>query len=131
MPRYNFVSEINRHKFVSKGHHIGHSELHKTDLYRKLNRLRKIALRQLLAVDATFVFQSNISEMYPGAPGGLSRLSVRLRLRSRSHGLWVRAPRQALCRQLGAWNLLRILCLPLSLPLPHSCSVPLCLRNKH
>ena len=33
----------------------------------------------------------------PGAPEWLSGLSVRLRLRSRSHGSWVRAPRRALC----------------------------------
>ena len=32
---------------------------------------------------------------------------------------------------LMAWSLLPILCLPLSLPLPHSCSVSLCLKNKH
>ena len=45
-------------------------------------------------------------------------------LSSRSHGSWVRAPRRALCRQLGAWSLLRILCLPLSRPLPHTtCSL--------
>ena len=35
-----------------------------------------------------------------GAPGWLSRLSVRLRLRSSSHGSWVRAPRRALCWQV-------------------------------
>ena len=34
--------------------------------------------------------------MHVGAPGWLSRLGVRLRLGSRSHGSWVRAPRQAL-----------------------------------
>ena len=49
-----------------------------------------------------------------GAPGWLRRLGVRLRLRSQSHGPWVRVPRQALCRQLGAWSLLQVLCLPLS-----------------
>ena len=32
-----------------------------------------------------------------GAPGWLSRLSIRLRLRSQSRGMWVRAPRRALC----------------------------------
>ena len=32
-----------------------------------------------------------------GAPGWLSRLSVPLQLRSRCCGLWVRAPRRALC----------------------------------
>ena len=32
-----------------------------------------------------------------GAPGWLSRLSVRLQLRSWSHGLWVQALHQALC----------------------------------
>ena len=68
-----------------------------------------------------------------GAPGWLSRLSVRLRLRSWSHGSWVRAPRRALCWQLGAWSLLRILCPPLSPPHPCLCSVSLCLSktNKH
>ena len=51
--------------------------------------------------------------------GWLSRLSNWLRLRSWSHGLRVRAPRQALCWQLTAWSLLRIQCLLLSL-----CSSP-------
>ena len=55
-----------------------------------------------------------------GEPGWLSWLSVRLRLRSWSRGLWVRALRRALWWQLGAWSLLWILCLPLSLPLPCS-----------
>ena len=40
--------------------------------------------------------------IFHGAPGWLSRLSGRLRLRSWSHSLWVRAPRQALCWQPGA-----------------------------
>ena len=40
-----------------------------------------------------------------GLPGWLSRLSGWLRLRSRSHGLWVRAPRRALGWQLRAWSL--------------------------
>ena len=66
-----------------------------------------------------------------GAPGWLSQLSIRLRLRSWSHGSWVRAPCRALCWQLGAWSLLRMLCLPLSLPLTHSCSVSLYFKNKH
>ena len=52
------------------------------------------------------------------APGWLSQLSGQLRLRSWSRGPWVRAPRQVLCWQLGAWSLLRILCLPLSPSLP-------------
>ena len=60
-----------------------------------------------------------------GAPGWLSQLSIRLWLRSWSHGLWVQAPRQALCWQLRAWSLLWILCLIFSLPLPHLCSVSL------
>ena len=66
-----------------------------------------------------------------GAPGWLSRLSVRLQLRSWSHGWWVRALCQALCWQLRVWNLLWILCLPLplSLPLPHLCSVCLSLSK--
>ena len=66
-----------------------------------------------------------------GAPGWLSRLSIRLWLRSWSHGAWVRVLRRALCWQLRAWSLFRILCLPHSLPLPlHalSLSVP---KNKH
>ena len=45
-----------------------------------------------------------------GEPGWLSRLGVRLRLRSWSHCLWVRALRRALCWQLRAWSLLLILC---------------------
>ena len=59
------------------------------------------------------------------APGGLSGFSVRLRLRSRSRSSWVRAPRGALCRRLGARSPLRVLRLPLSLPLPHLRSVSL------
>ena len=65
-----------------------------------------------------------------GAPGWLGRLSVRFRLRSWSHGPRVRAPHQALCWQLRAWSLFQILCLPLSVTLPRSCSVSLCLKNK-
>ena len=63
-----------------------------------------------------------------GVPGWLSWLSVRLRLRSRSHSLWVRALHRALCWQLRAWSLLRILCFPLSLPL--SCSYSVSLSQK-
>ena len=59
-------------------------------------------------------FKVNIT----GVPGWLSRLPVRLWLRSWSRGLWIRAPCLALCWQLGAWSLLLILCLPLSLTLP-------------
>ena len=62
-------------------------------------------------------------EVVRGMPGWLSRLDVRLQLRSSSRSLWVRAPPRALCRQLRAWSLLPILCLPLSLPLPCSRSV--------
>ena len=40
-----------------------------------------------------------------------------------AHGSWVWALHQVLCWQLRAWNLLRSLCLPCSLPLPHSCFV--------
>ena len=50
--------------------------------------------------------------------------------RSRSRGPWVRSPRRALGWWLGAWSLFPILCLPLSLPLPRSCSVSLCPKNK-
>ena len=50
-----------------------------------------------------------------GAPGWLSRLSVRLRLRSWSRSSWVQAPCRALCWQLRAWSLFQILCLRLSL----------------
>ena len=64
-----------------------------------------------------------------GAPGWLSWLSVQLQLRSWSRSSWVRALLWALCWQLGGWSLLRILCLPLSLPLPHLCSVSLCLSK--
>ena len=46
-----------------------------------------------------------------------------------SSQLWVRATRQALCWELRAWSLLQILCVSLSLTLPHSCSVSLCLKK--
>ena len=74
--------------------------------------------------------QISFKNIKVGAPGWLSRLGVRLQLRSRSRGMWVRAPRRALCWLLRAWSLFQILCLPLSLTLPSSCSVSLCLKNK-
>ena len=58
-----------------------------------------------------------------GAPGWLSRLSVQLRLRSWSHGLWVRAPRLALWWQLG-------FCVSLSLCPSLACTQSLSLKNK-
>ena len=64
------------------------------------------------------------------APRWLSWLGVRLQLRSRSCCPWVWAPHRALCWQLRAWSLHRILCLPHSLPFPHSCSVYLSLSQK-
>ena len=70
-------------------------------------------------------------KMFFGAPGWCSRLSVRLQP---GHDLavrpWVRAPRRALGWWLRACSLFLILCLPLSLPLPRSCSVSLCPKNK-
>ena len=68
--------------------------------------------------------------LYIGVPGWLSRLVIRFRLRSWSLSPWVRALHRALGWQLRAWSLFRILCLPLSLTLPCSCSVSLCLKNK-
>ena len=58
-----------------------------------------------------------------GSPQGLTQLDVWLQLRSWSHGSWVSSPRQALCWQLRVWSLLRILSLPVSLPLPYSWKV--------
>ena len=72
----------------------------------------------------------NTTKKLTEAPGWLSRLSIQLRLRSWSHGWWVWAPHRALCWWLGPWSLFRILCLPLSLTLPRSCSVSLCIKNK-
>ena len=63
----------------------------------------------------------------PGAPGWLSRLSVRLRLRSWSRGWWVWAPHRALCWQLRAWSLLWIL--PSSLSAPPLLMLSLSLKN--
>ena len=70
---------------------------------------------------------------YQGAPGWLRQLGVLLWLRSRSHGLWVWAPGWAVCWQLRAWSLLRILCLPLSLSASPSPALSLSLSemNKH
>ena len=72
-------------------------------------------------------------EVAKGVPGRLGRLSVPLQLRQWSHGLWVRAPYRALCWPLRAWDLLRFLCLPLSLPIPRSRSASPCLSkvNEH
>ena len=81
-----------------------------------------------------------IRKIFLGVPGWLSRLSFRLRLRSWSHGLWVRAPCRALCWQLKAWSLLQIplfrfpsLSAPPPLVLSLSLSLSLCLSkiNKH
>ena len=67
-----------------------------------------------------------------GVPGWLSRLSIQLQLRSLSHISWVWVPCWALCWQLRAWNLLQILCFPLSLPRPCLFSVSLSFKNnKH
>ena len=64
---------------------------------------------------------------FQGARGWLSRLSVRLWLRSWSHSSWVWAPCLALCWQLRPWSLLGILCLALFLspPFPSLCSLSL------
>ena len=91
--------------------------------------------RSLVSFTVTFYkmysFLSDLFKIYFfGVPGWLSRLSVRLRPRSRSHTPWVRALHRGLCWQLRAWSPLQILCLPISLPLPRSCSVSLCPTNK-
>ena len=70
--------------------------------------------------------------LFFGAPGWRSRLSVRLQP---GHDLAVREfePRVGLWAdgsEPRAWSLFPILCLPLSLPLPHSWSVSLCPKNK-
>ena len=72
----------------------------------------------------------SLNSLNIGAPGWLSWLGGRLRLRSWSLSPWVRAPCRALCWLLRAWSLFQFLCLPLSLNLPCSCSVSLCLKNK-
>ena len=69
---------------------------------------------------------------HSGAPGWLSRLSFRVRLRTWPHGSWVRAPHWALCWQLGAWILLQILSPSLSGPSPLKLACSLSLKiNKH
>ena len=61
------------------------------------------------------------------APEWLSQLSIRLRLRSWPHGLWVWTPHWSLRWQLRA----RFgFCLSLSLPLPCLCFVSISLKNK-
>ena len=64
-----------------------------------------------------------------GAPGWLSRLSVRLWLRSWSRGQWVRA-RIRLCADCSEPGACFRFCVSLSLTLPRSFSVSLCLKNK-
>ena len=70
--------------------------------------------------------QTFFKNLKGGAPGWLSRLSIRLQLRLWSCGSWVQAPHQAW--QLRVWSLLWILCVCLSLPLPYSYSVSI--KNK-
>ena len=68
-----------------------------------------------------------------GAPGWLSRLNVRLRLRSWSHCPWVRAPCRALCcGRLRAWSCFGF-CVSLSLcPSPaHALSLCISKINKN
>ena len=66
-----------------------------------------------------------------GAPGEAQSVKhLTLAQVTWSHGWRVWALLQALWWQLRAWSLLRILRLPLSLLLPHSCSVCLSLKNK-
>ena len=69
-------------------------------------------------MDKHWICKLRVRKSEPGAPGWLSWLSVRLWLRSWSHGSWVWALRWVVCWQLRAWSLPWILCLPLSLPLP-------------
>ena len=68
-----------------------------------------------------------LKSLFVGAPGWLSRLSVRLQLRSWSPASWDEALHWVLCWQPRAWSLLQILCLPVSLPLLHSFSLSLSL----
>ena len=105
----------------------------KTNIFKfiKLNYFLKM---YLLCLFITWYFQEAwrfLKKPIPGAPGWRSRLSVRLQP---GHDLAVREfePRVRLCLGwwLGAWSLFPILRLPLSLPLPRSCSVSLCPKNK-
>ena len=63
-----------------------------------------------------------------GAPGWLSRLSLRLQLRTGSRSSWVQAPHQVFCSQPRACygsSVPLSLSLPHSLTLTHSLSLPL------
>ena len=90
--------------------------------WRFLKKL-KIQLPYYPEIALLGIYPEDTKMLIQGAPGWLSRLGIWLQLRSWSHSSWARAPCWALCWQLRAWNLLRILCLPLSLPLPCSCFV--------
>ena len=86
-------------------------------------------------IELYFSVQLDISlkSLLTGAPGRLSRLSVQLWLRSRSHGFWVRALYR-LCADSSEPGACFGFCIsPLSLPLSCSRSVSLCLSviNKH
>ena len=82
-------------------------------------------------LESTPWMSSNLKEalsfkkFFQGAPGWLSQLSrcsrFRLRLRSWSHVFVGSSPTS--CSVLTARSLLGTLCLPLSLSLPHSCSL--------
>ena len=68
--------------------------------------------------------KEDLKQKPSGAPGWLSRLSVRIQLRSGSHGSWVRAPVR-LCADGSEPGACFRVCVSLSLPLPCSLSVSL------
>ena len=86
-------------------------------------------------VTASLDFQLNvykndqaISECLRGSAGCVSKSWFQLRSWSHGRGTELRV---RLCANSLAFSLPHILCVPLFLPLPHSCSLSSSLKNKH
>ena len=82
----------------------------------------------ILTFDGSMTTVAAIKNFSPGAPGWFSQLSLRHRLKSWSHGLWVWAPHWALCGQHRARFRSSV---PLPLPGSHECSLSKKKTNKN
>ena len=113
--------------------HFSHSTSKETDGLWITSEGLRIFLFSSLFVTWKVCFENEQQGCLGGSVSWASAQSVERQLRSWSHGWQVWAPRRPLCWQLGAWSLLRILCLPLFLgPFPaHALSLSLSKINNN